>query len=112
MIWVCLFKINNSIRTASSIILINGVAWPKLTVDRTKYMLRLLNGSDTRAYNIKLSNDQAFYLVATDQGFLPEPIKLTEFLLAMSSLLTLLKLNRAIFSYLILIPPLPRLLLN
>jgi spore coat protein A len=35
------------------IALVNGVAWPKLDVEPRKYRLRLLNGSDSRFYDLR-----------------------------------------------------------
>ena len=34
------------------IICVNGVAWPSLQVEPRQYRLRLLNGSDSRVYNL------------------------------------------------------------
>lgn len=57
-------------------ILVNGILWPTLSVEPTKYRLRLLNGSDSRFYKLGLRDAQTgagtpvpFYVIATDQGF-------------------------------------------
>lgn len=63
-------------------ILVNGMTWPRLNVEPRKYRLRLLNGSDSRFYVLKLSNGQQFYQIGTDNGFLPEPVPMTELLFA------------------------------
>ncbi len=63
-------------------IMVNGKVWPNLNVERRQYRFRLLNGSNSRVYNLKLSNNQSFIQIASDGGYLPEPAVLTELLLA------------------------------
>lgn len=54
------------------ILLVNGMAWPKLPVAAGDYQFRMLNGSDSRFYVITLSNPSvAVHLVGTDSGLLP-----------------------------------------
>ncbi|WP_330665139.1 multicopper oxidase family protein [Tepidibacter sp.] len=63
-------------------IMVNGRVWPNLNVERRQYRFRLLNGSNTRTYNLKLSNEQSFIQIGSDGGFLPFPVTLTELLIA------------------------------
>lgn len=56
-----------------NIILVNGKAWPVLEVEPRPYRFRLLNGSDSRFYNLSLSNGQTFLQVGSDDGLLPSP---------------------------------------
>jgi spore coat protein A len=35
---------------------VNGKAWPNLNVDRTVYRFRIVNGSNARTYNLRLSS--------------------------------------------------------
>lgn len=63
-------------------ILVNGVVWPYFEVEPRKYRFRLLNGSDSRFYVLKLGNGMPFWQIGTDQGFLNKPIELNELLLA------------------------------
>lgn len=63
-------------------IMVNGTVWPNLDVERRQYRFRILNGSNTRTYNLKLSNDQSFIQIGSDGGFLPFPVPLTELLIA------------------------------
>ncbi|MEB3321510.1 MAG: multicopper oxidase domain-containing protein [Synechococcaceae cyanobacterium] len=68
-------------------ILVNGKVWPKLSVEPTKYRLRLLNGSDSRFYVLRLLAPDAsfapFHVIATDQGFLNGgPVALDTLLIA------------------------------
>ncbi|HHM21974.1 MAG TPA: hypothetical protein ENJ20_08110, partial [Bacteroidetes bacterium] len=63
-------------------ILVNGMAWPKMTVEPTQYRLRLLNASDSRFYIFKLSNGMSFQQIGSDGGLLNSPVSLTELILA------------------------------
>ena len=63
-------------------IMVNGRVWPNLDVERRQYRFRLLNGSNTRTYNLKLSNNQTFVQIGSDGGFLPFPVTLTELLIS------------------------------
>lgn len=64
--------------TIGDTLLINGTLNPKLTVKKEKVRLRLLNGSNARNYTFKLNTGDSFVQVATDGGFLNEPVKLKE----------------------------------
>lgn len=59
-------------------ILVNGQAWPVLDVEPRRYRLRLLNGSDSRFYNLFLSSGQPFVQIGTDAGFLAAPVALDQ----------------------------------
>lgn len=63
-------------------IMVNGKVWPNLNVERRQYRFRILNGSNSRTYNLKLSNNQSFIQIGSDGGYLPYPIGLTELLIA------------------------------
>ena len=65
------------------IILVNGKAWPKHSVDQGKYRLRLLNGSDSRFYILKFQNgdgniDHNFMVIGNDDGLLESPESISE----------------------------------
>ncbi|MBC5994996.1 multicopper oxidase domain-containing protein [Pontibacter cellulosilyticus] len=64
------------------IILVNGKAWPKLEVEPREYRFRLLNGSDSRFYNLKLTEEVKIWQVGSDNGLLQVPVKQTEILIA------------------------------
>ncbi|NET51621.1 MAG: multicopper oxidase domain-containing protein, partial [Merismopedia sp. SIO2A8] len=53
-----------------------------LNVDRTLYRFRVINGSTTRTYNLKLSSKQPIIQIGTDQGFLNAPVPLSRLLLS------------------------------
>ncbi|MFJ8261214.1 multicopper oxidase family protein [Rummeliibacillus sp. NPDC094406] len=66
-------KVMNEDGTSGDTLLINGVVDPKLTVDRKKVRLRILNGSNMRSYTLHFNNDMEFQQIASDGGFLNEP---------------------------------------
>lgn len=56
--------------------LVNGVATPTLKAERSLLRLRLHNGSNARTYQLAFSDDRDFHVIASDGGFLPEPVTL------------------------------------
>ena len=65
-------------------IVVNGKVWPNLDVERRQYRFRVLNGSNSRFYNLSLSNGMEFTQIGSDGGLLKHPVKLTSLLLAPS----------------------------
>ena len=63
-------------------ILVNGMAWPILDVEPRQYRFRVLNGSDSRFYNLFLSSGQSFTQIGSDQGLLPSPVSMDQLLIA------------------------------
>jgi len=61
---------------------VNGRTWPFLKVEQRRYRFRILDGCDARFLILKFDNDLPFWLIGTDGGFLPEPVKLTQLLLS------------------------------
>jgi spore coat protein A len=63
-------------------LLVNGKVWPYLNVDQGKYRFRILNGSQSREYSLRMENmsdpgnDPSFVLVGTDLGLISAPIDL------------------------------------
>lgn len=64
-----------------NIITVNGKAWPKLDVEPRKYRFRMLNGSDSRFYNIWLERSDglpipagAITQIGNDGGLLPTAV--------------------------------------
>lgn len=70
--------------TQGDTVLVNGIVNPKLTAKEEKIRLRLLNGSNARDLNLKLSNNQSFEYIASDGGQLKNAKKLKEINLAPS----------------------------
>ncbi|HEY3392309.1 MAG TPA: multicopper oxidase domain-containing protein [Lacipirellulaceae bacterium] len=55
-------------------ILVNGVTWPVMDVEPTVYRLRMLNGSDSRFYNLRIGSGPQFQQIGTDSGLLYAPV--------------------------------------
>lgn len=66
------------------VILINGVPWPVMKVERRKYRFRLLNGSAGRSYRLKLSNGDSFTMIGTDAGLMQSPVDVKNFRIGMA----------------------------
>jgi spore coat protein A len=62
-------------------ILVNGMTWPVLEVEPREYRFRVLNGSDSRFYNLFLSSKQVIQQIGTDNGLLPAPVPLSQMLI-------------------------------
>lgn len=63
-------------------IMVNGKVWPNLDVEPRRYRFRILNGSNTRFYNLSLSNQMPFFQISTDGGYLPKPVQLVSLLIS------------------------------
>jgi len=61
---------------AGNATLINGRLFPYFDVEPRTYRFRLLNGSNSRFYNLELSSKPNMYQIGTDQGLLPRPVPL------------------------------------
>jgi spore coat protein A len=79
------FRLDGSLRyspdmmegAVGDVILVNGVAQPRFEVANRRYRLRILNGSNARAYELSLSSGQSFVQIASDGGLLPRPVRRT-----------------------------------
>ena len=63
-------------------LLVNGMLKPYVEVPRGIIRLRVLNGSNSSIYRLYFSDDQRFHAIASDGGFLEEPIELQELILS------------------------------
>ncbi len=63
---------------------VNGEVWPNMKVERHQYRFRIVDGSNARFYNLKLSNGMSFIQIGADGSYLPHPVTLTEALIAPS----------------------------
>jgi FtsP/CotA-like multicopper oxidase with cupredoxin domain len=67
-----------------NVILVNGRAWPKMTVDRTRYRFRILVADLSRGYSFELSTGSAgspaptVTAIATEAGLLTTPVVVKE----------------------------------
>lgn len=58
---------------------VNGKVWPFLTVARSVYRFRVLNGSDARFYHLFFeAGGPPIWQIGTDQGLLDAPVLLTD----------------------------------
>ena len=68
--------------------LVNGVIWPKATVEPGWYRIRLVDGSDSRCWQIGFTRtapisatqplqDIPFWVIANDQGYMERPVRAT-----------------------------------
>jgi blue copper oxidase len=55
-------------------VLINGKADHTLSVDRSVYRIRVLNGSNARIYKLAWGNETPLTVIDTDGGLLEEPV--------------------------------------
>ncbi|NLP16683.1 MAG: multicopper oxidase domain-containing protein [Clostridiales bacterium] len=62
-------------------VVVNGKVWPHLKVEPRKYRFRILNASNGRAYNLRLSNNEVFHQIGTDLGLLHHPVDISSFTL-------------------------------
>jgi spore coat protein A len=62
-------------------IVVNGKLWPYLDVEPRKYRFRILNASNVRPYELKLSNGEVFHQIGTDLGLIHHPVEISSFIL-------------------------------
>lgn len=63
-------------------ILVNGVVRPKLDIKLKQMRFRILNGSNSRIYNLEFSDQRKFIQIASDGGLLEQPVSLRQLQLA------------------------------
>lgn len=63
-------------------LLVNGVQNPYVDVSRGWVRLRLLNASNSRCYQLLMSDNRPFNVISSDQGFLPAPVAVKQLSLA------------------------------
>jgi FtsP/CotA-like multicopper oxidase with cupredoxin domain len=62
--------------------LVNGAAWPNLDVARGWYRLRVVNGSSSRFYHLRLDPPRPFLMIGSDTGLLGRASGLDRLILA------------------------------
>ncbi|CAK7326711.1 unnamed protein product [Dovyalis caffra] len=67
-------------------IIVNGKAWPRLTVRRRKYRFRIINASNARFFRFFFTNGLKFIHVSADSAYLEKPVVTKETLLAPSEI--------------------------
>lgn len=63
-------------------VVINGTINPQLEVKNEVIRLRVLNGSNARTYNFNFSDNNTFYQIASDGGFLESSVEMSNVTLA------------------------------
>src|SRR3954454_17781404 len=79
-----LWEDNSHSGVYGDVILVNGKPWPTMKVAKRKYRFRVLNGSISRGYTLKLSNGQPFQVIATDGGVMVAPQTVTSLKIGMA----------------------------
>ncbi|HEX5849699.1 MAG TPA: multicopper oxidase domain-containing protein, partial [Rubrobacter sp.] len=64
------------------VVCVNGKVWPFKTVGPGKYRMRILNGSNSRFYNLRLTGGATMTQIGTDGGFLQAPVPIPRLLIA------------------------------
>ncbi|ESQ34484.1 hypothetical protein EUTSA_v10007182mg [Eutrema salsugineum] len=67
-------------------IIVNGKAWPRLSVRRRKYRFRIINASNARFFRFFFSNGLDFVVVGSDSAYLSKPVKTQSILLSPSEI--------------------------
>ena len=67
---------------ADTVLMVNATRNPVLDVPSQVVRLRLLNGSSMRVFNLGLSGNSPFYIIATDGGLLAEPVEISRLILS------------------------------
>ena len=64
------------------VVCVNGKVWPFKNVEPRKYRMRILNGSNSRFYNLRLTGGAKMTQIGTDGGFLFAPVPISSLLIA------------------------------
>ncbi|GER44465.1 cell division protein FtsP [Striga asiatica] len=68
------------------VIVVNGKAWPYMTVKRRKYRFRIINASNARFFAFYFGNGLTLVLVGSDSAYIERPMTVDELLLAPSEI--------------------------
>ncbi|MDX6723373.1 MAG: hypothetical protein QOD73_1777 [Solirubrobacteraceae bacterium] len=61
------------------VILVNGVPWPTMKVERRKYRFRVLNACISRSFDLTLDTGGPMTVIASEGGLYPAPQKVTSY---------------------------------
>lgn len=67
-------------------IIVNGKAWPRMTVRHRKYRFRIINASNARFFRFFFTNGLRFIHVGSDSAYLNKPVMTKDILLAPSEI--------------------------
>ncbi|GAB91647.1 multicopper oxidase family protein [Gordonia rhizosphera] len=60
---------------AGDTMVVNGVVWPRMSVDRGAYRFRVLSASQLNDYRLSLSDGSPFWVIGSDGGLLDAPVQ-------------------------------------
>jgi blue copper oxidase len=63
-------------------IVTNGAIHPLVKVPRGLVRLRILNGAGARNFDLSFSDERKFHVIASDGGFLPEPVVMSQLIVS------------------------------
>ncbi len=63
-------------------IIVNGEVWPNMNVKQGLYRFRIVDGSNSRFYQISFSNGMSFTQIGSDGGYLKAPVEETSQIIA------------------------------
>jgi blue copper oxidase len=64
--------------TRGDTVIANGAIAPVAKVPRGLVRLRLLNGANARNFDLRFSDHRTFHIIASDGGYLPEPVAVSQ----------------------------------
>ncbi|MGB9376781.1 MAG: multicopper oxidase domain-containing protein, partial [Mycobacteriales bacterium] len=79
-----LFDDNEHSGVYGDVILVNGVPWPNMQVQRRKYRFRVLNASLSRSYGLQLDSGDPLTVIGTDGGLMPHPMPVSHLKIGMA----------------------------
>jgi spore coat protein A, manganese oxidase len=82
-----IYNDNSESGVYGDVLLVNGVPWPEMVVERRKYRFRFLNASVSRSYTWSLSDGRSavpMTVIGTDAGLMPKPQVVSKFLHGMA----------------------------
>lgn len=65
-----------------NILLVNGQISPQLNIDGGIIRFRILNGSNSSVMRVRYDDNRSFRVIASDGGFLPKAVEMTELILS------------------------------
>jgi FtsP/CotA-like multicopper oxidase with cupredoxin domain len=74
-----LFSLDDQSGLWGDVIMVNGVPWPVMKVERRKYRFRICGVSVSRSWKFSLDSGDPMVVIATDGGLMPGPQSVTSF---------------------------------
>jgi spore coat protein A, manganese oxidase len=76
---------NSESSLMGDVILVNGVPWPVMQVEKRRYRFRILNASLSRSFKLSVSDPRVkMTVIATDGGFMPKPVQVSSLRIGMA----------------------------